>query len=407
MHQISGVTKDVIWVGANDRRLKLFENIFPIANGVSFNSYLVRDEKNVLFDTVDKSSGGQFLENVAYALNGGTLDYLVVLHVEPDHAALIPEIIRRYPNVKVVGNARTFTILKQFFGDGYGLDADGRAVTVGDGESFTTGKHTFKFIYAPMVHWPEVMTAYDTTDKILFSADAFGSFGALSGNIFADCYDFEREFADETRRYYTNIVGKYGPQVAALIKKAGDLDIKYICPLHGPVWRKNLSRIIDRYKLWAECRPEEKSVLIVYGSVYGGTENAANVFAGALSALTSGKLRIRVFDVSATDVSVLVSEAFRAEYLVLACSTYNAGLYRGMEVFLEDLKAHAFKNRRVALIENGSWALSAANRMKAILADMKTISVTEPTVSFRSALTAQDAQKLFEAAAALIADTDN
>lgn len=273
------VTNDIIWVGANDRRLALFENLFPISRGVSYNSYLIMDEKITLMDTVDASATGQFMENLEYVLDGKSIDYLVVQHMEPDHCANIGELMFRYPEMKIVTNAKTVTMIRQFFKE---PEAD-RIVLVKEGEPFSTGRHTLHFVMAPMVHWPEVMVTYDSTDKVLFSADGFGTFGALNGNIFDDEIEFDRDWISDARRYYTNIVGKYGAQVQALLKKASGLDIQIICPLHGPIWRENLGYIIDKYDKWSRYEPEDQEVVIIYGSIYGHTEAAANALAAVLA----------------------------------------------------------------------------------------------------------------------------
>ena len=269
------VTDHVIWVGANDRRLNLFENLFPIPRGVSYNAYLIKDEKNALMDTVDASASEQFIENVAYALNGGKLDYLVVQHMEPDHCANIQRILELYPETKVVGNVKTMQMISQFFD----ADLEGRQVVVKEGDTLELGNHTLHFVMAPMVHWPEVMVSYEDSEKILFSADAFGTFGALNGNLFNDEVDFEKDWIDDARRYFTNIVGKYGMQVQALLKKAAGLDIQMICPLHGPVWRNNLNYFIEKHDKWSKYEPEDQAVAIIYGSIYGNTEQAADALA--------------------------------------------------------------------------------------------------------------------------------
>lgn len=380
MHCTVNVTRDVFWIGASDRRLNLFENVFPVPRGVSYNSYLLNDEKTVLLDTVDKAVSDQFFENLEFALSGKQLDYLVVNHMEPDHCATMGELILRYPNVKIVGNIKTLGMIKQFFD----FDIDSRFVTVKEGDTLETGSHKLSFVMAPMVHWPEVMVTYDYTDKILFSADAFGTFGALSGNIFADEIDFEKDWLFDARSYYTNIVGKYGKQVMLLLNKAKNLDIKILCPLHGPVWRKNISWFIDKYTHWATYEPEEKGVMIAYGSIYGHTENAANIVASTLA--KQGIKNIEMFDVSTTHPSVIVAESFRYSHLVFASATYNGGIFCNMENALQDLKAHALQNRTVAIIENGSWAPTSGRLMKAIFESMKDIRLFDNTVTIKSAV---------------------
>ena len=380
MYCIKKIKDDLFWVGGTDRRLTLFENAFPIPRGVSYNAYVLKDEKTVLFDTVDNAIGDQLFENLEAVLEGRTLDYVIVNHMEPDHASTLSEVVRRYPEVKIVCNAKTVAIIKQFFD----FDIDSRAVIVKENDTFCTGKHTYTFVMAPMVHWPEVMVTYDMTDKILFSADAFGTFGAMNGNIFADEVNFERDWLDDARRYYTNIVGKFGTSVQTLLKKAAGLDIQMICPLHGPVWRENISWYVDKYLTWSSYAPEERAVMIAYGSIYGNTENAANILACRLA--DRGVRNIAVYEVSSTHPSVLVSEAFRCSHLVFASVTYNGGIFTNMERVLGDLKAHALQNRTVALMENGSWGLIAAKQMKEIISTMKNMEILEPSLSIKSSL---------------------
>lgn len=380
MYCVKNVTEDLYWVGASDRRLALFENIYPIPKGVSYNSYVLMDDKTVLLDTVDKEVSGQFFENLGHVLGEKTLDYLVVNHMEPDHCATIADVVLRYPEVKIVGNAKTFTMMKQFFS----FDVDAHAVVVKEGDTLNTGKHTLAFAMIPMVHWPEAMVTYDSYDKVLFSADAFGTFGALNGNIFADEVKFEQEWLDEARRYLTNIVGKYGTQVQAALKKAAGLDIAVICPLHGPIWRENIPWFIDKYQKWSTYTPEDHTVLILYASIYGNTENTVNVLAGKLA--DKGEKNIAVYDVSVTDPSYLLSEAFRCDRIVFASPTYNAGIFPKMETLLTELKAHNFQNRKVAVIENGTWAISSGKLMKEILSQMKNMEIYENTMTVKSSM---------------------
>ena len=398
MHCTRKVTEDIIWIGGSDRRLALFENIFPIPRGVSYNSYLLKDEKTVLLDTVDRSIAGQFLENLAFALDGRNLDYMIVNHMEPDHCALIEEIVRQHPEVKVVGNAKTFGMIQQF----YTFDIAERSVTVKEGETLNTGKHTLHFVMAPMVHWPEVMVTYDETDKVLFSADAFGTFGALNGNIFNDEIDFDRDWLDDARRYYTNIVGKYGGPVQTTLKKAAGLDISIICPLHGPIWRSNLGYILDKYNTWSSYEPEEKAVMIAYASMYGNTENLANVLAAKLA--EADIHNIVVYDVSNTHVSTLISEAFRCSHIVLAAPTYNGNVYPVMENFLNDMKALALQKRTVAILDNGTWAATAGKQMADKIAEMKDIKIIEPKVSIKSSLKNEQLEQLDELVAEIKKD---
>ncbi len=380
MYCFRKVTDDLYWVGANDRRLELFENIFPLRDGVSYNSYLLMDEKTVLFDAADYAVGRQFLENVQAVLGGRTLDYLVVNHMEPDHCAMIGDLVLRYPDMKLIGNAKTFPMISQFFD----FDLEGKMVTVKEGDTFSTGKHTLHFVMAPMVHWPEVMMTYDETDKVLFSADGFGSFKALNGGIFNDEVDFDRDWLDEARRYYTNIVGKYGMQVQNVLKKAASLDIQIICPLHGVIWRNNLDYIIGKYDIWSKYEPEEKGVMIAYASMYGNTENMAEVFAMMLS--EAGVKNICMHNISKTHVSELISDSFKYSHIVLAAPTYNNGIYPLMDNFLEDMKALALKNRTVAVLGNGSWAPQSTKLITSKLGEMKGMTVLDGAVTVKSSL---------------------
>jgi len=381
MYCIKKVTDDLVWVGANDRRLALFEGVYSVPAGVSYNSYLLTDEKTVLFDTVDKAVRQRFLENIEEALKGRKLDYLVVQHVEPDHSAVIPELIRQHPEIKIVCSARVLEFIKQF----YDFDIDSRVRLVEENETLNTGKHTLQFIMAPMVHWPEVMMTYDSTAKILFSADAFGCFGALNGALFADEVDFAKDYMDETRRYYSNIVGKYGTQVESALDKASAFNIEMICPLHGFVWRSNLNEIISKYMLWSKYEPEERGVMISYASVYGNTENAAEILA---CRLRDKGIKTVIFDVSVTPASEIVSAAFKWSHLVFASTTYNAGIFVTMEALLNDLAAHNIQNRRVAVIENGSWAPTSGGLIREILGKCEKINILENNVSILSGLKA-------------------
>lgn len=385
MYNVMQINDDVTYVGASDRKLALFEAVYPLVNGVSYNSYLVNDEKTVLLDTVDRSVSGVFFENIAHVLDGRKLDYVIVNHMEPDHAATLGELVLRYPEVKIVSNAKVVAMIKQFFD----FDVDARVQVVAEGDTFSTGKHTFTFAMAPMVHWPEVMVTFDTTDGILYSADAFGTFGALAGNVFADEVDFENKWLDDARRYYTNIVGKYGPQVQMALKKALALDIKMICPLHGPIWRENIAWFVDKYNKWSTYTPEDNNVLIAYASIYGGTENAANILASELA--KKGVKNIAMIDVSVTHPSYIISEAFRCSHIVFAAPTYNAGIFTPMETVLLDLAAHNLQNRTVAFIENGSWAPISAKLMGDIVAKMKNMTVLASKATLKS--TVKDAQR--------------
>ena len=382
------VAEDVAYLGVSDRRIQLFENVYPIPRGVAYNAYLLLDEKTALVDTVDRSVTGQFFENLIAALDGRPLDYLIVNHMEPDHSSAISEVLVRYPEAKVVCTAAAAVILNQFFA----CDIKDRAILVGEGDTLSTGKHTLTFVMAPMVHWPEVMMTYDDVHGILFSADAFGSFGALNGNLFADEVDFEKEWLPDARRYYCNIVGKYGSQVQDVLAKAGTVDIKILCPTHGPVWRDNLGWIIDKYVHWATYTPEEDAVMVVYGSIYGGTESAANALAARIS--HDGVANVAVYDVSKTHVSELIAEAFRVSHIVLASITYNMGIFTPMKNFLLDLEAHNLQNRRFALLENGSWSPVAAGLMKEITDRLAGCDYVGDAVTIMSSPDAGDAEAL-------------
>lgn len=396
MQNIQNITNNLIYVGSSDRRTALFENIYPIPRGVSYNSYLLTDEKTVLFDTTDASVAMQFFENVAAALNGRPLDYLVVHHMEPDHAATLQDLLLRHPETTVVATAKAVQMMEQFFGT-----KPANLQVVKEGDTLSTGCHTLTFIMAPMVHWPEVMMTYDQTDGTLFSADAFGTFGALSGNLFANEVNFEQEWLGDARRYYVNIVGKYGVQVQNVLKKAAALDIKMICPLHGPVWRENLGWFIEKHDIWSKYEPEEKGVIIIYGSIYGHTEAAAMRMATLLA--ERGVKNIHVYDASRTHVSELVAECFRASHIVLASSTYNNGIFTPMENLLLDLKAHAWQKRTVALIENGSWAPQSGKLMRAELEQMKEIAIAGDTLSLKSAAQPSQEEQLAALADQIVA----
>jgi len=397
MYCIKDVTDDLVWVGANDRRLALFEGVYSVPAGVSYNSYLLTDEKTVLFDTVDKAVRQRFLENIAEALKGRKLDYLVVQHVEPDHSAVILELIRQYPELKIICGKKALNFIKQF----YDFDIDSHVRVVEENETLNTGKHNLQFIMAPMVHWPEVMLTYDSTSKILFSADAFGCFGALNGALFADEVDFAKDYMDEARRYYANIVGKYGTQVASALDKASALQIEMICPLHGFVWRSNLNEIISKYALWSKYEPEERGVMIAYASVYGNTENAAEILA---CRLRDKGIKTAIFDVSVTPASEIVSAAFKWSHLVFASTTYNAGIFVTMEALINDLAAHNIQNRRVAIIENGSWAATSGGLIRETLGKCKNIAIIENKVSILSGLKAAQLSDIESMAEAIGAD---
>lgn len=400
MYCVRNVTEDLYWIGANDRRLELFENIHPIPKGVSYNAYVLLDEKTVLFDTIDWSSCRQFLDNLEHVLDGRSLDYMVINHMEPDHGASIEEILLRYPNVTIISTEKAFMLMRQF-----GFSIDGHELDeVSEGDTRTFGKHTVTFVAAPMVHWPEAMVTFDVTNGALFAADAFGSFGTLDGKLFNDEVNFDRDWIDEARRYYTNIVGKYGPHVQLLLKKAAGIvdDIKYICPLHGPVWRSDLGYLLDKYQHWSTYEPEEEGVMIVYASMYGNTEAAAGALAAKLC--EKGFTNVVMYDVSNTHVSYLISEAFRLSHIVLASVTYNLGIYPLMHNYLMDMKALNLQKRTFALIENGSWACKSGDLMEKFIQDeLKNMTVLSNRLSLASALQTEKAPELDAFADAILA----
>jgi len=396
MYNTIHVTEDLVYVGGSDRRLALFEGAFPIPRGVSYNSYLLLDEKTVLFDTVDEAIGGLFLENVRAALGGRQLDYLVVHHMEPDHSASLLRLVEVYPSVTVVTNAKVAVMLSDYYSFG------GTVQIVKEGDTLATGRHCLSFVFAPMVHWPEVMFSFDRTDGILFSADAFGTFGALGGSIFADKVHFERDFLDDARRYYFNIVGKYGMQVQNVLKKASGLEIKMICPLHGPVWRENIAWYVQKYLTWSAYQPEERGVAVFYASVYGHTANAAEILAAEIAG--RGVSDVAVYDVSVTHISQLLAEAFRYSHLVFAATTYNNGVFIGMEQLLNDLQAHNFQNRAFSVIGNGSWAPQAGGLIETQVSAWKGMRQIGDKVTLRSSVKEETREQLVALAAQIAAD---
>ncbi len=395
MFNVRSITEGIYWLGSSDRRLELFENAYPVPAGMSYNNYVIIDDKTCLMDGIDDAVTRQFMENLDHVLNGRTLDYMVVHHMEPDHCSAIPELLQKYPGMKIVASQKAIRMIDQF----YHLKVD--AIPVKEKDTLDLGKHKLTFIAAPMVHWPEVMMSYECSEGIFFSADAFGAFGAMSGNIFADEVEWERDWADEARRYYANIVGKYGAQTSAVLKKASGFEIKMILPLHGHIWRKDLNLILDRYAKWASYTPEKNSVAIFYGSVYGNTANAADILSVKLA--ERGVRDVKVYDVSKTTVSELVSRAFEYSTLVFASATYNAEIFDHMHTFLTDLENHNLSDRTVGVIENGSWAPTAGKKINEILAGMKNMTVLEPQVSLLSSLNEASLAKLDELADALAA----
>lgn len=380
MYNIRNITEDLIYLGCSDRRLALFESAYPVKDGISYNSYLLKDEKTVLFDTVDKACAEQFYENLEAGLAGRKLDYVIVQHMEPDHCALLSEVVSKYPEVKIVCTVKTVAMIKQFFN----FDIDSRVQVVKEGDILNTGSHELQFIMAPMVHWPEVMVTYDKIAKILFSADAFGSFGAINGNLYDDEVNWECDYLSEARRYYTNIVGKYGMQVQMLLKKAAELDINMICPLHGLIIRKNIGLFVEKYDKWSTYTPEENSVLIAYTSVYGGTESAVNLLAAKLA--DKGVKNIKMFDVSMTHPSFVLAEAFKYSHIILATTTYNAGIFESMDAFLRILETHNLQNRKYVLIQNGSWAPTCGKQMREILEKIKGSEILDDAICIKSTM---------------------
>lgn len=395
MYCVREITEDLYWIGGNDRRLALFENIHPIPSGVSYNSYLLLDDKTVLFDTVDWSICRQFLENINAVLGKRPLDYMVINHVEPDHAACIEEIILRYPEAKIICTEKASLFMHQF-----GFHIDGKTIVVKEGNKMSFGKHEVVFVSAPMVHWPEAMVTYDITNGALFSADAFGSFGSLDGKLFNDEVNYDRNWIEDARRYYTNIVGKYGPHVQALLKKAGGLDIKLICPLHGLVWRNDFGYLLDKYDKWSRYEPEEKGVMIVYGTMYGNTEAAANDLATRL--VKKGLKNVVMYDVSSTHVSYLISETFKYSHIVLACVTYNLNIYPPMHNYLMDMKALNLQKRTFGLIENGSWAPQSGRLIRDHLEGMKEMTILDNSLTLNSSMKENDSDSLEDLANSLI-----
>jgi flavorubredoxin len=381
MHCIQEVTPQIVWVGGNDRRLERFENMFPLPNGVSYNSYLILDEKTALIDTVDASISALYLENVTHALNGRKLDYLVVNHMEPDHCANVEEIVRRYPEVKVIGNQKTFQLFKQY----YSLDMTANCQEVQEGKELNLGKHTLRFYMAPMVHWPEVMFTYEVSEGVLFSADAFGSFGAMAGNLFVDQVEFDNVFLDEARRYYSNIVGRYGTQVQVIMKKLAGLPINYICALHGLVWRgDDIAYILKKYDLWSNYLPEKKGVVIAYASMYGNTENTMSALAVKLA--QRGIKDMRMYDVSKTHPSYVISDIWKYSNVVIGSPTYNMHLYFMMDSLLKELSVLGIKNRKFSLIGNHSWATAALKEMNEIVSNLKNVELVGTPIDIKSTL---------------------
>ena len=383
------ISEAVKYIGADDTTLDLFESQYQIPNGVSYNSYVILDEKVAVMDTIDERKTDEWFANLENVLNGRTVDYLVISHLEPDHAANIKRAADKFPQAQLVLSAKAKAMLPQFFDIAH---LEERCLVVKEGDTLELGTHKLHFVMAPMVHWPEVMVEYEETEKILFSADGFGKFGALSA---------EEEWTDEARRYFINIVGKYGMQVQALLKKAAGLDIQMICSLHGPVWRSNLNYFIEKHDKWSKYEPEEQAVAIIYGSIYGNTEQAADALAVKLGA--KGVKNIAVYDASKTDVSEMIAEIFRVSHLVIACPTYNGGIYPPIENLLAHMKALAVQNRTVAVMDNGTWAATAGKQIVKQLEEMKNMTVLDQKLSIKSTLKA-DQEEILDAFAQQIID---
>jgi len=379
MHNTINIREDLVWLGGSDRRITLFEGAYPLSDGMSYNSYLLTDEKKVLFDTVDKEIAGLFFENLEYALNGNKLDYVIVQHVEPDHSATLKELILRYPDVKIICSKQAVNMIRQF----YGIEREMQVVKEGD--TVCTGKHELTFINAPMVHWPEVIMTYDKTDKILFSADAFGSFGAFNGGITDSANDFcFADYLSEARRYYANIVGKYGPQVSAVLKKAAAIEIETICPLHGVIWQSHIKEIVDVYGKWAAYEPEKEGVVILYGSIYGNSANSADILANKLA---DKGVCLRVMDMSMKHPSYALAAVFEYSSFVIVSPTVDAGIFGPIDNMLNSFVSHNISNRKVAVIDNGTWAPMAGKLIKEKLSSCKDLTILEESFSIKSSLT--------------------
>ena len=384
------ISKDIKWIGASDNDLTLFEGQYMLENGMSYNSYLIKDEKNVILDTIDERVTNIWIEKLEKELNGEKPDYLIISHMEPDHAYNIGLLAKKYPEMKLVGNQMTFNILQNFFSD---IDLSSRKVIVTEGDVLDLGKHKLQFFMAPMVHWPEVMVSYEQTEKILFSADGFGKFGSLEHNEEWDC---------EARRYYFGIVGKYGVQVQALLNKASTLDIKMICPLHGPILKENLGYYLDKYNTWSKYEPEEDGIFIAVASIYGNTLEVGNKLAEILK--EKGAKKVVVSDLRTEDWAEAVEDAFRYSKLIVASSTYNMEIFPPMEQFLHHLNSRNYQKRKVGIIENGSWAPASGKKMKEILENMKDLEIVEPTITIKSKLKEDDISKLESLADEILKD---
>ena len=401
MYNVRKLTDDITWIGGSDRKITRFENVYKLNSGMNYNSYFIDCNVTVLIDTVDREVADVFFENLEHCLAGRALDYVVVQHMEPDHSATLSAVLDKYQDAKIVVNAKTLQFISQFFP---GKDYSGRAVIVKDGDELEIGSHHFKFVFAPMVHWPEVMMSFDMTEGTLFSADAFGSYGAVNGSIFADDKDFDKELLNEARRYYTNIVGKYGMQTIGAINKVSAFDIKMICPLHSYVWRKDIDKILSCYKTWGSYTPEVKGVFILQGSIYGHTANACEVL---MTELDKCGIPSVTLDVSVTDISDIIAMAFKYSHIVIACPTYNNNAYSPVEHAVSELAAHGLTGRVFSVIENGTWAPSAAKNLMPVIESMKNCKVTGNTVTIKSNGNSDSRSALEELAGAIKEDIGN
>lgn len=398
MYCVNKISDDMYWIGGNDRKITVFEGAIPIPDGMAYNSYFIDDEKTVVIDTVDHSVSKVFYENIRHLLDGRKLDYVIVNHVEPDHSASLEDLILRHPEAKVVGTSKIKAMVKQYVC----WDVDEKFMVVKEGETLTTGRHSFTFINAPMVHWPEVMVTYDNATGTLFSADAFGIFGAHNGNIFADKYDFDREWLPEARAYYTTIVGKYGNFTANLLKKASGLDIRMICPLHGYIIRKDLDKYIDAYMKWALYEPEERGVLMLFSSPYGNTQNAVEIVAATLAEM--GVDNMKIMDVSRKDPMEILPEVFRYSNLLVAANTYNAEIFIKMEEALFEMKSMGVQNKRVSIIQNGSWNPASGKKVKEFFEGLKRMTFVGDMVTVRSSVKEETRADLEKLASDIAAD---
>ena len=378
MNKVFNVTDTIKYIGVDDKTIDLFENQYVLKNGMSYNSYLIDDDKIVIIDTVDKRKTDEWLNNLKEALNGRKPDYLLISHLEPDHSGSIESALKNFPNMKIISNEKVFNMLPQFIEE----DFENKKIVVKEGDTFNTGKHELQFIMAPMVHWPEVMMTYDKNEKILFSADAFGKFGTM---------DTEEDWIDEARRYYINIVGKYGVQVQSVLKKAANLDIKTICALHGPILKENLQYYINLYDIWSKYEYEENGTLVVCGSLHGNTLEAGNKLKEILEETEEN---VKLIDISRVSIPDVVSDAFKYSKMVVACATYNMSIFPSINSFLNLLKEKNYQNRKVGIIENGSWAPNAANCIKNILSQMKNIEILDPIVTIRTKINEESYNEL-------------